>query len=65
MKKKNYLIYIVILASLYIVMPFTIFFINRIYVLTDAEMFGLCFPTTMLLFFGTVGAGMLSENLKD
>ena len=65
MKKKHYIIYIIILISLYLIIPTIIIIANRTFNFTDAEMTALALPTTFLLLCGTIIGGMLLENLKD
>ncbi len=65
MKKKHYVIYLIIVAVSFLTLPALIVFSTRYFNLTNGESFAITFPTTMLLFFMLVLCGVLSESIKD
>jgi predicted Na+-dependent transporter len=65
MRKKHYIIYVSILALAFIILPYTIIIIDHFFNLSEGAIFGLIFTTSILLFYGLVGAGILSEHIKD
>ncbi len=65
MKKSTYKKYIITLILAFLILPPIDIWAVRYFSLSDAETFVLVLPTTMIMIFGLVFAGMLSENLKD
>ena len=65
MKKSLYKKYLIGLLIAFLILPPIDIWAVRYFSLSDAETFVLSFPTTLVMFFGLVFAGMASENLKD
>jgi hypothetical protein len=65
MKKSLYKKYLICLVIAFLTLPSLNIWAVRYFSLSDAETFALSFPTILLMFFGLVFAGVLSENLKD